>query len=46
MGKTVFRNDRPRIQGVDEAPGQDEARGVVLAWERKAGLEWVRKARF
>lgn len=44
MGKTMFRNNRPRIQGVDEAPGQDEACGVVLAQER-AGLECVRKAR-
>lgn len=27
----LFRNDRPGAQGVDEAPGQDEACGVVLA---------------
>lgn len=38
MGKNGFRNNRHRIREMDEAPGQHEARGVVLAWERTAGL--------
>lgn len=45
MGGTVFRNDRHRIREMDEAPGQHEACGVVLARERTAGLGGVRKAR-
>lgn len=35
----MFRNDSPRIREMDEAPGQDEGRGVVLARERRTGLE-------
>lgn len=44
MGETVFRSNKHRIREMDGAPGQREARGVVLAQERTAGLGGVRRA--